>query len=58
MVLEQTRGKIGETAKIAGIHPRGLYGKMKKEIRASISFVDFLKFVTKWVVGVPKSISI
>ena len=30
MVLEQTRGKVGEAAKIAGIHPRGLYGKMKK----------------------------
>lgn len=30
MVLEKTGGKIGETAKIAGIHPRGLYGKMKK----------------------------
>lgn len=30
MVLTRTRGKIGETAEIAGIHPRGLYGKMKK----------------------------
>jgi DNA-binding NtrC family response regulator len=30
MVLDKTRGKIGETAKIAGIHPRGLYAKMKK----------------------------
>ena len=30
MVLNQTRGKVGEAAKIAGIHPRGLYGKMKK----------------------------
>lgn len=30
MVLEQTRGKVGEAAKIAGIHSRGLYGKMKK----------------------------
>jgi two-component system response regulator AtoC len=30
MILEQTRGKIGEAAGIAGIHPRGLYGKMKK----------------------------
>ncbi|CCK78493.1 MULTISPECIES: sigma-54 interaction domain-containing protein [Desulfobacula] len=29
MVLEKTGGKIGETARIAGIHPRGLYGKMK-----------------------------
>ena len=30
MTLEKTGGRIGETAKIAGIHPRGLYGKMKK----------------------------
>ncbi len=30
MTLEQTRGRIGEAAGIAGIHPRGLYGKMKK----------------------------
>ncbi|MFH2059598.1 MAG: sigma-54 dependent transcriptional regulator [Pseudomonadota bacterium] len=30
MLLEKTGGKIGETARIAGIHPRGLYGKMKK----------------------------
>jgi two-component system response regulator AtoC len=30
MILEQTRGKVGEAAGIAGIHPRGLYGKMKK----------------------------
>lgn len=30
MVLNKTHGKIGETAKIAGIHPRGLYAKMKK----------------------------
>ncbi|MBU0970456.1 MAG: sigma-54 dependent transcriptional regulator [Proteobacteria bacterium] len=30
MVLKKTRGKVGEAAKIAGIHPRGLYGKMKK----------------------------
>ncbi len=30
MVLEQTRGRVGEAADIAGIHPRGLYGKMKK----------------------------
>ncbi|MDA3789335.1 MAG: sigma-54 dependent transcriptional regulator [Desulfobacula sp.] len=30
MILEQTRGKVGEAARIAGIHPRGLYGKMKK----------------------------
>jgi len=30
MILEKTEGKIGDAAKIAGIHPRGLYGKMKK----------------------------
>ena len=30
MILEQTRGRVGEAAGIAGIHPRGLYGKMKK----------------------------
>jgi len=30
LVLKNTKGKIGETARIAGIHPRGLYGKMKK----------------------------
>jgi DNA-binding NtrC family response regulator len=30
MILEQTQGRVGEAAEIAGIHPRGLYGKMKK----------------------------
>jgi two-component system, NtrC family, response regulator AtoC len=30
MVLEKTRGRVGEAARLAGIHPRGLYGKMKK----------------------------
>jgi len=30
MILEQTHGKVGKAAKTAGIHPRGLYGKMKK----------------------------
>ena len=30
MVLGQTHGKVGEAARIAGIHPRGLYGKMKQ----------------------------
>ena len=30
MILGQTRGRVGEAADIAGIHPRGLYGKMKK----------------------------
>ncbi|WDP88539.1 MAG: sigma-54-dependent Fis family transcriptional regulator [Desulfobacter sp.] len=28
--LEQSGGRVGEAARIAGIHPRGLYGKMKK----------------------------
>jgi len=30
MVLTKTRGRIGEAAIIAGIHPRGLYDKMKR----------------------------
>ena len=30
MVLEQTGGKVGQTAEIAGINPRSLYAKMKK----------------------------
>ncbi len=30
MVLEATGGRINETAELAGIHPRGLYSKMKK----------------------------
>ncbi len=30
VVLTKTSGRIGEAAEIAGIHPRGLYGKMKK----------------------------
>ncbi|ACN14159.1 sigma-54 dependent two component DNA-binding response regulator (Fis family protein) [Desulforapulum autotrophicum HRM2] len=30
MVLKKTAGKVGAAARIAGIHPRGLYGKMKK----------------------------
>jgi DNA-binding NtrC family response regulator len=30
MVLKKTRGRVGEAARMAGIHPRGLYGKMKK----------------------------
>ena len=30
MILKKTRGKVGAAAEIAGIHPRGLYGKMKK----------------------------
>ena len=30
MVLKNTRGRVGEAARQAGIHPRGLYEKMKK----------------------------
>ena len=30
MVLKKTKGRIGETAQIAGLHPRGLYNKMKR----------------------------
>ncbi|HEN20963.1 MAG TPA: sigma-54-dependent Fis family transcriptional regulator [Desulfobacteraceae bacterium] len=30
MTLKETRGRVGEAARIAGIHPRGLYNKMKK----------------------------
>lgn len=29
-VLTKTNGRVGKAAQIAGIHPRGLYGKMKK----------------------------
>lgn len=30
MVLQQTHGRVGEAARIAGIHPRGLYNKMQR----------------------------
>ena len=30
MVLEETKGRVGKAAAIAGIHSRGLYGKMKR----------------------------
>ena len=30
MVLRQTGGRIGEAARIAGIHNRALYNKMKR----------------------------
>ncbi|HCY85567.1 MAG TPA: sigma-54-dependent Fis family transcriptional regulator [Desulfobacteraceae bacterium] len=30
MALEKSYGRVGEAARMAGIHPRGLYGKMKK----------------------------
>ncbi len=30
MVLNKTNGRVGRAAKIAGIHPRGLYNKMKQ----------------------------
>lgn len=29
-VLKKTRGRVGQAARIAGIHPRGLYSKMKR----------------------------
>jgi two-component system response regulator AtoC len=29
MVLARAKGRVGQAAKMAGIHPRGLYGKMK-----------------------------
>ena len=29
-VLKKTNGKVGEAAKLSGVHPRGLYNKMKK----------------------------
>lgn len=29
MVLRKTKGRVGEAAKIAGIHPRGFFNKMK-----------------------------
>lgn len=30
MVLQQSRGRVGEAARIAGIHPRSLYNKMQR----------------------------
>ena len=30
LVLTETGGHVGETAELAGIHPRGLFDKMKK----------------------------
>ncbi len=30
MVLKSTNGRVGQAAQIAGIHPRGLYNKMKR----------------------------
>ena len=29
MILKKTKGRVGKAAEMAGIHPRGLYGKMK-----------------------------
>jgi DNA-binding NtrC family response regulator len=28
--LARTKGRVGEAARIAGIHPRGMYNKMKQ----------------------------
>ena len=30
MILKKTHGRVGEAAKQAGVHPRGLYNKMKE----------------------------
>ncbi|MBF0201358.1 MAG: hypothetical protein HQK66_08600, partial [Desulfamplus sp.] len=30
MVLSNSRGRVGKAAEMAGIHPRGLYNKMKQ----------------------------
>jgi DNA-binding NtrC family response regulator len=30
MALKEARGRVGEVSRMAGIHPRGLYNKMKK----------------------------
>jgi DNA-binding NtrC family response regulator len=30
MVLKETMGRVGEAARIAGIHTRALYNKMKR----------------------------
>lgn len=30
MILQKTRGRVGKAADIAGIHPRGMYNKMKR----------------------------
>ncbi len=30
IILQETRGRVGKAAEIAGIHPRGMYNKMKK----------------------------
>jgi DNA-binding NtrC family response regulator len=30
MALKKTRGRVDQTARMAGIHPRGLYSKMKQ----------------------------
>ena len=40
MALEVTGGRINKTAELAGIHPRGLYSKMKK---LGLNKVDFKK---------------
>ena len=40
MVLEKTGGRVGQAAQLAGIHPRGLYDKMK---RLGLQKEDFKK---------------
>jgi DNA-binding NtrC family response regulator len=30
MILKETKGRVGQAAKLSGIHSRGLYSKMKR----------------------------
>ncbi len=30
LLLKKTRGRVDRTARLAGIHPRGLYNKMRQ----------------------------
>jgi len=43
MVLEKTEGRVGQAAELAGIHPRGMYNKMK---RLGLRKKDFKKSVS------------
>lgn len=42
-VLQKTQGRVAEAAKIAGIHPRGMYGKMKQYNIKKETFKGFQK---------------
>ncbi len=44
LVLKKTRGRIDQTAKIAGIHPRGLYNKMKRHNLRKENFKKITNF--------------